>query len=145
MGNWCTVTVVGEIGPADAEAARAFIATGEDWDRFHCLCFYGFSLGGLGQWIPAQGGAFTAVGNLSERNYGPDSVAETLQEMVVLAPSLKVKVHCGGDYESTTCVATVTAAGGEVTVGAPEVDEVGHGFAELGQRRFAEFLEQHGG
>lgn len=127
MGDWCTVTIVGTIEPKDAPAARAFINTGEDWDRFHCLCNCGPSMCGLGDWMPRNGGDFTAVGNLSERNYDAESVAETLQQLLAVAPSLKIKVHCGGPYESTDCVATVTAADGEVYVSDPEIETVGVG------------------
>lgn len=151
MGNWMTVTIEGSIDPADAGAARAFVDITDgtrrfvnhmdvDWDRFHCLCFCGPSLQGLGLWIPEAGGEFRAVGNLAERDYGPESVAETLRGLVAVAPSLRLKVHCGGDYESTDCVATVTVADGTVSLGSPEVAEVGDGLAEMGIARLGVIL-----
>lgn len=131
MGDWMTVNVVGSIDPADADAARNFIDIGKDWGRFHCMAYTGTSLCGLGPWIPRDGGDINVVGNLSERNYGPDDVAEVLKELVELAPSLKLKVHCGGPYESTECTATVTAADGQVSIGQPEVETVGAGLQDL--------------
>lgn len=130
MGNWRTVTITGHINPDDTPAARAFVDIGKDYGRFHCLAFTGMSLCGLGQWIPPHGGEITAFGNLSERDYGPEDVAATLAEMAKVAPSLRVKVHCGGDWESTTCVATVTLDEDGARVGPPEVPTVGEGIAE---------------
>jgi hypothetical protein len=140
MGDWKTVTIEGSIAPEDAAAARAFVDTGKNWDRFHCLCFYGPSLAGLGQWVPAAGGRVHAVGNLSERGYNVDAVAETLRELVAVAPSLDLKVHCGGPYEDKTCTATVTVKGGEVTVGPPEVESVGDGLDLLAGFRLGQIL-----
>ena len=51
MGNWRTVEIEGSIAPVDLDVARAFVNTGEDWDRFHPLCNYGPSLCGLGDWV----------------------------------------------------------------------------------------------
>ena len=65
--------------------------------------------------------AFNAVGNLSERDYDVDDVAESLALMAKAAPSLTCKVHCGGDWESKVCVATVALASGVVTIGDPEI------------------------
>ncbi len=139
MGDWMTVTVVGTIDPVDVGAACAFVEIGRNYDdwagRFHCLRYTGPSLCGLGRWIPAGGGEINAVGNLSERNYGPDAVAETLTQLMAVAPSLSLKVHCGGPYEDTTCTATVTAVGGVATVGPPEVEKVGEGLERLAEGR----------
>lgn len=138
-----TVTIEGHIGPEDADAARAFIETGEDWGRFHCLCYYGPSLSGLGQWIPQGGGRIHAVGNLSERGYDTADIASTLVDLMAVAPSLELKVHCGGDYESTECVATVTAFGGVASVGVPEIAEVGVGLIAQGEERLREMMGDH--
>jgi hypothetical protein len=142
MGNWRTVEIVGHICAADAPAARAFVEIGEDWSggRFHCLCYTGPSLCGLDRWLPAQGGDIDAMGNLSERNYDVDDVAETLRKLVEIAPSLEVKVHCGGDWEDENCIATVTVHDGEVTIGAPEVEKVGTGMSERGAARMMALL-----
>jgi hypothetical protein len=65
------------------------------------------------------------TGNLAERDYSVASVAETLESLARAAPSLVVKIHCGGDYEDAACIATITLENGRVTVGPPEVDSVG--------------------
>lgn len=127
MGDWMTVSIRGHIDSAEAEAAQAFVFIGRDWDRFHCLCQFdnhGFRGAGLGMWIPAAGGDIKAYGNLSERGYGPHAVAETLEELAKVAPSLTLKVHCGGSYESTDCTATVTLKDGLAVVGDPELADI---------------------
>ena len=73
-------------------------------------------------------------------NYDINDVAEALRHMVTLAPSLELKVHCGGDYESDTCVATVTVHAGEVSVGPAEVPTVGEGLADLSVARLGAIL-----
>lgn len=143
MGNWRTVTIVGRIGSADAPAAVGFVELGPDpanWKAFHCLCWPGPSLGGLGRWVPQLGGVIHAVGNLAERDYGVEDVAETLRRMVLIAPSLDVEVHCGGEYEDPTCVATVSVRDGQVTVGPPKVTRVGEGMESQGIVRLLEIL-----
>lgn len=137
MGNWRTVEIEGSIAPEDLDVARVFVNTGEDWDRFHPLCNYGPSLCGLGGWI---GETINAVGNLSERGYSVEDVAFTLRRMAALVPSMRLKVHCGGDYESTGCVATITVADGVVKIGPPEVVTVGAGLTEAGLARLAEIV-----
>jgi hypothetical protein len=140
MGDWMTVTIVGRIHPAEAAAAREFVNTGEDLDRFHCLCNYGPSLCGLGDWVPEQGGEIRAVGNCSERNYSSWDVAEVLERMVAVAPSLELKVHCGGPNESPTCTATITVYRRMVTIGPPEVEIVGEGLVDLAAERLGRLL-----
>jgi hypothetical protein len=137
VGNWRTVNIVGTIAPPDLAAARGFVNTGEDYSRFHPLCNHGFSICGLGDWVRED---VLACGNLSERDYSIEDVAGTLRQMASVVPSLRLKVHCGGDYESTVCVATVTVAEGVVTVGAPEVAQLG-GMDALAKGRLAELLD----
>lgn len=121
MGNWCTVSLRGSLAKSDVDAVLEFVTVNGDYSNFHCLSGSIAGLAGLGMW---PGEEIHADGNLAERNYGPDSVAETLREIVKIAPSLSLKVHCGGEYEDKTCVATVTAHDGEVSVGDPEVETV---------------------
>lgn len=153
MGDWRTVNITGFIAPHDAAAAREWIFIQEymrdddyeKWDnspRINCLCFYGYSVFGLGMWIPENGGPFSRTGNLSERDYGVEDVAETLRHLASIAPSLDMKIHCGGGWESTTCVATVTLHEGVVTVGPPEVQTVGDGLLEQGMEGFRRYLQE---
>jgi hypothetical protein len=143
MGNWRTVTIIGSISAEDAPAARQYINIGKDYDRFHCLCNTGsVSLCGLDGWMPAGGGQIRAVGNLSERDYGVEDVAEVLTVLAGLAPSLALKVHCGGEWESDECIATVTVADGTVTTGPPERATVGEGLSEIATGRLFQALVQ---
>jgi hypothetical protein len=121
MGNWCTVSLRGTLAKSDVDAVREFVTCEPDFSNFHCLTGSISGLCGLGMW-PAE--EIHVDGNLAERNYDADSVADTLREIVKIAPSLSLKVHCGGEYEDKTCVATVTAHDGEVLVGDPEVETV---------------------
>lgn len=120
MGNWRTVNLRGQMAEADIEKANEFLNPGEDYRHWTCMSFSS-GLAGLGHW-PAE--VINADGNLSERDYSVDDVAETLRDLVKVAPSLELKVHCGGEYESEECLATVTVANGEVSIGAPEVPKV---------------------
>jgi hypothetical protein len=121
MGNWTTVSMRGTLAAEHVAAVREHITAKPDYSNFHCLTGSIAGLAGLGMWAKEE---IHADGNLAERDYGADSVAEVLRELVVIAPSLDLKVHVGGDYESTTTVATVTAKDGVVVIGPPEVDTV---------------------
>lgn len=81
-----------------------------------------------------------ACGNLAERDYTVADVATVLAELVQLAPSLRLKVHCGDDWESTTCIATITVGGGGVAVGPAEVESVEGAGDDLVTDRFAGYL-----
>ena len=123
MGNWRTVHITGTCAASEVAALRAAVRSDQrnDWANHGPLCF-GASLCGLSFW-PAE--TFDATGNLWERDYTPEDVAEHLRELLAVAPSLTMTVHCGGDYEDTVCIATVTCAGGVVAVGPPAVADVG--------------------
>jgi hypothetical protein len=129
-----TVNITGTIAPVDMPAAKTFVGTDED--RFHPLRNYSFSICGLGDWTAER---IEACGNLSERDYTVEDVAATLRDMVAVVPSLRAKVHCGGDYESEDCVATITVADGVVSVGPPEVPKVG-GLHALATARMAKWF-----
>ena len=137
MGNWMTVNLVGTMSAQDAEAVREYlgypdisryrpgsgIAADPAWNHFGPLSFCRDrpSLGGIGDW-PAP--VMNRAGNLAERGYTVQDVAETLRELLPLAGSMLLKVHCGGDYESLECVATVSVGEGLVAVGKPEVERI---------------------
>lgn len=117
MGNWRTVTIKGTCEAKDLPALKQALDPGEDFDNFHCLSNT-TGLCGLGMWANET---ITASGNLAERDYSVEDVAKTLEDLAKVAPSLAVKVHCGGDYEDKLCIATVTLAHGKAVVGEPEV------------------------
>lgn len=123
-----TVNIIGTMTPEDAVKLRAHLGYSFDpgdsgWDRFGPLSFDRdqTSICGLGSW-PAP--AIDRVGNLAERNYDPENVADHLRELVTVAGSMLLKVHCGAEYESTRCVATVSVGEGVVAVGKPEVEQL---------------------
>lgn len=140
MGNWRTVNIVGTMSPQDAQALRAHLGypgywkdvdNDPAWQRFGPLSFCKDqpSLCGVNDW-PAP--VMDRAGNLAERDYSVD-VVKTLRELLTVAPSMGLKVHCGGEYESLECVATVTVSGGVVTVGPPEIPELKPMSDEQGQ------------
>jgi len=138
MGNWRSVDIEGKIAPEDLGAARGFVNVGEDWGRFHCLCNAGFSLCGLGDWVREE---VSTTGNLSGRDYSIQDIAQTLAEMQTRVPSLELKVHCGGDWEDSKCVNTITVRpGAKVRVGAPEKETVGENIGMIGAFRLGGML-----
>lgn len=123
MGNWTTVNITGTCEKEDVQALSDEINAhkqNDDWDKFHCLCNTG-GLAGLGDW---SGETISAVGNLAERDYSADSVAEKLSEIVKSVPSLDVVVNVGGDYESLDCIASVVCKDGKVTIEEPRVERL---------------------
>ena len=120
MGNWRSISIVGTCDESEVEALEKAITYGEDYSNFHCLVNTG-GLGSLGNWARSS---INAMGNLSERDYSVEDVAERLRLIAETAPSLAVKVHCGGDWESKDCVATVTLQDGTTAIGEPEIDTI---------------------
>jgi Tfp pilus assembly protein FimT len=127
MGNWRTVNITGTIDAAETTAVREHLAY--DYDDTASLRNFGPlsfnphrpSLAGIGDWVNTE---VSARGNLAERDYDVEDVAKVLRHLVILAPSMDLKVHCGDDWESTDCIATITVSGGRVEVGPPEVPHV---------------------
>jgi hypothetical protein len=103
MGNWRTVHIQGTCGAGDVPALREFLDldfAADDWG-----CLHSGGLAGLQNWA---GETIDVVGNLGERGFDPDDVATELRKIIdSVAPTLRVKVDCGDDFESLTCVATV--------------------------------------
>jgi hypothetical protein len=121
MGNWRRVHIVGICEPTEVPALVSFLfAPDDDWDtEFGPLSIpESPSLLGLGVWPASR---IDRIGNLYERGFTPDDVADHLRRCVVHAPSLAVKVHCGASWEAEQAVATITVADGQVTVAEPEV------------------------
>lgn len=143
MGNWRTVMIDGTCDPAEVVPLRAWLtfdwrnsAYGEGSQGPLGIGIDG-SLFGLNNWIAPK---MTVSGNLSERDFTVEDVAEHLREALAVAPSLRVKIHCGGDWESDDCVATITAADGTVTVGSPEREFIVGVTAQQGADRLLGFL-----
>ncbi len=126
MGNWRTVTMHGTVDRDQVDQLRAactYDVYGEDWGDFGPLSFDPATpgLASLGDWVRPT---IAAGGNLAERDYSVQDVAEHLGRLVAVAPSLNLVVHCGGENESSECVATIRVAAGEVKVVQPQVAEV---------------------
>lgn len=127
MGNWRTVNVTGTMSEADAQALRAHLTYDfgdtATFDRFGPLSFSrkSPSLCGLNDW-PRE--TVNACGNLAERDYSVEDVADELRKLVHIAPSMLLKIHCGGEYESDDCIATISVGEGIVAVGKPEQAKV---------------------
>ena len=145
MGNWRTVHIVGTCAEVDVLALSAAVDMnrwlialdkGDDIDRFHCL-LGGSGLMGLPNWASES---IDAVGNLAERDYGVEVVRDTLERLARIAPSLAVVVHCGGDFENTTCTASVVLKEGKAEIHLPQVADVGSLTNEQIQRNFLKTL-----
>lgn len=124
MGDWMTVMIEGTCDPAEVAALTEFLEVADWIDDESGWDFGPLSISdglcGLGSW-PAP--TILRIGNCYERDYTPEDVADHLRRCLAVAPSLAVKVHCGGPYESLEVVATVASVG-DVTVGAPEREQL---------------------
>jgi hypothetical protein len=127
MGNWMTVMIEGTCDEAEVGPLTEFLTAPDwrsdddaGWDRLGPLSI-SEGLAGIGAW-PAR--VMMRIGNCYERGYTPEDVAEQLRRCLEVAPSLDVKVHCGGDYESLKVRASVLCRGGEVGVGEPAREEI---------------------
>ena len=121
MGNWRTVYIIGTCPEAEVKPLVDALYAGKDYENFGPLGWMDqLGMCGLGKWPKEK---INRVGNLAERNYGVDQVAEHLTEVVELSKSmgLDIKIHCGDDNEKDNCVATITCKNGKVEVGEPEI------------------------
>ena len=127
MGNWRSISMSGTIAAAEVEPLRARLAYSYDrpdgFDNFGPLSFSTErpSLCGIGCWPAAQ---VNAAGNLAERDYSPEDVRAELERLLEIAPSMILVVHCGGDWESEQCVATIRTGEGLAVLMPPEVEKV---------------------
>lgn len=120
MGNWRTVRIIGKVAQSEVKALKEACTPNEKHENYHCLSIEE-GLCGLGDWVDEE---MDVGGNLAERNFDVEDVASVLEELVKAAPSMSLKVHCGGDYEDTKCVATITVRDNKVEIGEPEVEFV---------------------
>ena len=119
MGNWRTVQIEGTCDAADVPALKEYLAVDFSDPRWGPL--HNGGMGGLPNWAAEK---IEACGNLGERDYTVENVRDELLKMSGVAPSLFARIHCGGDNESTTCVATVTISRGYAVTHEPKVEEV---------------------
>jgi hypothetical protein len=136
VGNWRTVNMTGTMTGEDAALLRAYLGysfrerNDPAMKRFGPLSFCREqpSICGLNAWPAPE---VARSGNLAERDYGVDDVAEHLRELVAVAGSMMLTVHCGGERESLDCVATIRVGEGLVAAGKPEVERL----AEIGDEQ----------
>jgi hypothetical protein len=125
MGNWRTVHVTGSMTEDHARALSDLLDRGDDDDwpgwgePYECLGFSSSRPGlhGLGAWPAAK---VDRTGNIG-KDCSVQEVADALRALVCIAPTMLLKVHCGGDWESSECVATISVGEGCVVTGEPEV------------------------
>lgn len=120
MGNWMKVKIEGSCKAEDVANLEKAIDPGEGFENFHCLSSTKGILS-LPMWATEK---ISAVGNLAERDYTVEDVANQLKELAKVAPSLAVQIHCGGDFESPDCVATITLDEGNISTGDPEIETI---------------------
>ncbi len=121
MGNWRTVRIVGTCDPKEVPAVKAECQS-DNFENWHCLSYQKRgSMCGVNEWPAAQ---MDVTGNLSERDYTVDDVFEQCKKLAAVAPSLAIKIHCGGDYEDKKCIATVAVDKGAVAILPPQVQEL---------------------
>jgi len=129
MGKWRTVHLTGTMNQQDVGALwehlgySAYLSHDSALDHVGPLSFCKdtLSLRGIGSW-PAE--KMDIIGNLHARDYSVQDVAEQLRELVAIAPSMMLVIHCGGEWESLKCVATIRTGEGLVAVMKPEVEKI---------------------
>jgi hypothetical protein len=138
MGNWRTVQIVGGMLAEEVHALREelnqvlrpgwgggfshrYAQDNAQLEKFGPLSNTG-GLCGIGDW-PAP--SINAVGNLAERDYSPCDVADHLEKLRKVAPSLGVMIHCGGERESPLCGVTVVLLEGRIEELPPMIKTLG--------------------
>lgn len=120
MGNWMKIKIEGSCEAKDVASLEKALDSGKDFENLHCLSSTRGPLS-LPMWAAKE---INVVGNLAERDYTVEDVANQLKRLAEVAPSLKVKIHCGGEFESPDCIATITLKGGEASIGEPEIEVI---------------------
>lgn len=128
MGNWRTVNITGTMSQQDAVALRDWLGYSHEpgdpaWERFGPLSFNRVqpSICGINNWV---GPKVSVSGNLAERDYTPEDVRDELEKLLRIAPTMMLVVHCGGDWESDECVATIRTGEGLAVLLPPEVEKI---------------------
>lgn len=127
MGNWRRVFLSGYCDPDEVEpllkaCKYSMDLTPDDEVDFHCLTMTD-GLMGLGEWVDYKG-VIDRRGNLAERDFSVQDVAEQFEKLVKVAPSLNLWCHCGDERESLLCVASIRVNKGKVEVQKPKIEEI---------------------
>lgn len=121
MGDWTRVRITGTCAQGEVDALNAALHFDpRTLEGFHCLCCGGIC------GLPRYWGSpkIDAVGNLGERGYSHQDVADQLELLAKVAPSLTVFVDLGDHNESEVCVATIILREGKATIGPPLTREI---------------------
>lgn len=133
MGNWRTVEIIGSCPEEDVRGLREFIDCADMFhspyktqqedaeERWSCMCYPGPSVCGLGIWANAE---IHRIGNLAERDFSVEDVRHALEKIGKYFSGLELSVHCGGDYESLNCVATVKLKDGVAKILPAEKEKI---------------------
>ena len=140
MGNWRMIEMAGTVAPADGKRIHEgiielsrYVVGESSANRRHREAKVGFTVSALrygstdltGWFWDWPTGQINECGNLFERSYDPDDVLRDCVSLASFAPSLDLVVHCGGEYQSNLCLATIRVKDGTATLGPPEVPFVG--------------------
>lgn len=131
MGNWRRVKIIGTCSKEDVPKLREALDPGRNYENFHCLVCGGVA--GLPNWAEEE---INVTGNLAERDFSPRDVGDQLLKLSVTAPSLRVSVHCGADYEKPECIKTVVLSDGDVELIEPMLEMI----PEISQAQIAQGL-----
>jgi hypothetical protein len=152
MGNWRTVHLQGSVGTPEWYPLVAHLSVRYEDPAWGCL--HSGGLFGLQNWaqsnVKERGDRveFSSYGNLGERDYTPGDVADEIRRIKdQVAPSLILRVDCGGEYEDLTCVATVLVGEDDIVVVVPPMvevlpEELSPSSDEVGMRMLAELHRQ---
>lgn len=119
MGNWRRVQITGACAASEVSDLRDILAL--DFVDPHWGALHNGGVCGLPNWAAEN---INVVGNLGERDYSPEAVAQAAEDLSQVAPSLCLEIHCGGNYESDECVATVILRDELATVVGPKIPTV---------------------
>jgi hypothetical protein len=112
MGSWRTVHITGTCHPDEVDILYAHLHLPRDPNKWNLRIFEK-----VGSLTPIPRGVFSlpnwaaenidALGNLFESGSSIEAIAEHVERLVDVAPSLNIQVDCGGEFESLTCTASV--------------------------------------
>ena len=125
MGNWKRAHLIGKVDPNEVPILRAACDIRSDryYDRHHILSYNSFkpTLCGLNGWVQEE---IDIIGNIGEKDPHIEDIVAKFKDLVRVAPSLKLRMHVGGNYEAKEVTHTIIVYNGEVTVGPPEMKEI---------------------
>jgi len=130
------IHIDGTCNPAEVGRLREYLLGRPGDDEFGPLHREGMI--GIPCWAADR---IDEVGHLCGEGYTVEDLVAELEHIAeTVAPSLCVRVHVGGDGDSSTCVKTVSISGGVSFVFEPLVDEVPRISTEQWAQMFRAFM-----